>query len=60
MPKDFKGPAVRGTKIVLPKLRTAAKPRFSPGQSRMPQGLNPARGRVGGKPMLFPGRIGGR
>lgn len=55
MPSKKKRPARSGSKTVMP-----AKPRFDPAQGRLPAGIKPAKGGKGGKPMLFPGRTGGR
>lgn len=55
MPGKTKKPAMRGTETFAP-----VKTRFDPGQGRAPVGLKPSRNGVGGRPMLFPGRTGGR
>lgn len=59
MPKSKKRPAKHGAKSLLSIAIKPAKPGFDPKQSQMPSGLK-TKGGKGGKPMLFPGRTGGR
>ncbi len=59
MPKSKK-PARRGANKAVP---GNTKPGFQPNQSRLPQTLKQDQGPKGakrGKPLLFPGRTGGR
>ena len=54
---NTKKPALGGTKPLLP---GSKKIGFQPGQSRLPKGLQNAKGLKGGKPKLFPGKTGSR
>lgn len=59
MPKSKKKPAKRRTESLLSNAINPAKPSIDPKRSQVPSGLK-TKGSKGGKPMLFPGRTGGR
>lgn len=60
MPNSKKPTRKRGITSPLPKAITPAKPGFDPTTSKLPKGRGPGYSKKGGKPMLFPGRTGGR